>query len=187
VGASFGESSLLCTRPRAASVVAAKETKLFRVDQTTFRFVLKSQTLESVKERTAPDSELLKDLTQTDLKKLSAAMSPVFFEKNQAFVTKGEMGDAFIFTGRSSLIKDFRRTNITKTKRSAQASTLGERWPPRNRERSRVGLTGGIAFSIDRSTFEKVLGNMSRIILRAQDTRKLLGIKVIADANGLSK
>jgi hypothetical protein len=46
-----------------------------------------------------------------------------------------------------------------------------------------VGLTGGIAFSIDRSTFEKILGNMSQIILRAQDTRKLLGIKVIADAN----
>jgi CRP-like cAMP-binding protein len=51
VGASFGESSLLCARPQAASVVAAKETKLFRVDQTTFRFVLKSQTLESVKEK----------------------------------------------------------------------------------------------------------------------------------------
>jgi cAMP-dependent protein kinase regulator len=93
----------------AASVVAAKETKLFRVDQTTFRFVLKSQTLESVKERTEllQTVSFLKDLTQTDLKKLAAAMTPVVFEKNQAFVTKGEMGDAFYLIQEGHvLIKD---------------------------------------------------------------------------------
>jgi hypothetical protein len=44
-----------------------------------------------------------------------------------------------------------------------------------------VGLTGGIAFRLTAAP-EKVLGNMSRIIPRAQDTRKLLGNKV-TDAN----
>jgi hypothetical protein len=73
VGASFGELALLYTCPRAASVVAAEETELFRVDQNTFRFILKSQTIESAKEKTEllQGVSFLKDLTETDLKKLS--------------------------------------------------------------------------------------------------------------------
>jgi CRP-like cAMP-binding protein len=189
VGASFGESSLLYTRPRAASVVASKETQLFRVDQTTFRFVLKSQTLESGKERTEllQTVSFLKDLTQTDLKKLSAAMTPLVFEKDQALVTKGEMGDAFYLIQEGQvLIKDVSvGTTSYKDQTLGPGEYFGEQalatLEPQTADV--VGLTGGIAFSIDRITFEKVLGNMSRIILRAQDTRKLLGIKVIADAN----
>ena len=37
-----------------------------------------------------------------------------------------------------------------------------------------IGVTKGTAFSIDRSTFEKVLGDFSKVIMRAQDRRKLV-------------
>jgi cAMP-dependent protein kinase regulator len=189
VGASFGELALLYTCPRAASVVATKETQLFRVDQTTFRFILKSQTIKSGKEKTEilQGVSFLKDLTHTDLKKLSDAMTPFLFEKDQVLVKKGDTGDAFYLIQEGQvLIKD-----ISVGPTSYQDQTLGpgeyfgERALATSEPRAAniVGLTEGIAFSIDRITFEKVLGNMSRIILRAQDTRKLLGIKVIADAN----
>jgi hypothetical protein len=57
-GASFGEMSLLYTSPRAASVIAAKDTELFRVDQATYRFILQSQTtLERVDGKLCEDEE----------------------------------------------------------------------------------------------------------------------------------
>ena len=37
-----------------------------------------------------------------------------------------------------------------------------------------IGITKGTAFSIDRSTFELVLGDFSKVILRANDRRKLV-------------
>jgi cAMP-dependent protein kinase regulator len=189
VGASFGELALLYTCPRAASVVATKDTQLFRVDQTTFRFILKSQTIKSGQEKTEilQGVSFLKDLTQTDLKKLSDAMTPFLFEKDQVLVRKGDKGEAFylILEGQV-LVKDI---SVGPTSYQDQTLGQGEYFGERAlatsepRAANIVGLTEGIAFSIDRITFEKVLGNMSRIILRAQDTRKLLGIKVIADAN----
>jgi protein kinase A len=42
-----------------------------------------------------------------------------------------------------------------------------------------VSLTQGVAFSIDRDTFEKVLGRMSSLILKAQDSRLLTGVPFI--------
>jgi cAMP-dependent protein kinase regulator len=189
VGASFGELALLYTCPRAASVVATKETQLFRVDQTTFRFILKSQTIKSGEEKTEilQGVSFLKDLTQGDLKKLSDAMTPVLFEKDQVLVKKGDKGDAFYLIQEGQVLAK----DISVGTTSYQDQTLGpgeyfgERALATSEPRAAniVGLTEGIAFSIGRITFEKVLGNMSQIILRAQDTRKLLGIKVIADAN----
>jgi hypothetical protein len=46
-----------------------------------------------------------------------------------------------------------------------------------------VGLNKGVAFSIDRETFEKGVGKMSKLVLRAQDTRRLSGVKVLSKAN----
>jgi CRP-like cAMP-binding protein len=189
IGASFGELALLYTCPRAASVVAQTQTQLFRVDQTTFRFILKSQTIESGKEKTELLQNVcfLKDLTQTDLKKLSDAMTPVVFEKDKVLVKKGDIGDAFYLLQEGQvLVKD-----ISVGPTSYQDQTLGpgdyfgERALATSDPRAAnvVAVTAGIAFSIDRNTFEKVLGNMSRLILRAQDTRKLQGIKVICDAD----
>jgi serine/threonine protein kinase/CRP-like cAMP-binding protein len=189
VGASFGELALLYTCPRAASVFATEETQLFRVDQTTFRFVLKSQTIKSGEEKREilQGVSFLKDLTQADLNKLSNAMTPVLFEKDQVLVRKGDEGDAFYLIQEGQvLVKDI---SVGPTSYEDQTLGPGEYFGERAlatsepRAANIVGLTEGIAFSIDRITFEKVLGNMSRIILRAQDTRKLLGIKVIADAN----
>jgi cAMP-dependent protein kinase regulator len=189
VGASFGELALLYTCPRAASVVATKETQLYRVDQTTFRFILKSQTIKSGKEKTEilQGVSFLRNLTQADLKKLSDAMTPVLFEKDQVLVKKGDKGDAFYLIQEGQV----QAKDISVGPTSYQDQTLrpgeyfGERALATSEPRAAniFGLTEGIAFSIDRITFEKVLGNMSRIIFRAQDTRKLLGIKVIADAN----
>jgi hypothetical protein len=49
VGANFGESSLLCARPQAASSSRPKKRNSFALIRPPFDSVLKSQTLESVK------------------------------------------------------------------------------------------------------------------------------------------
>lgn len=46
-----------------------------------------------------------------------------------------------------------------------------------------VSTSKGIAFSIDKRTFEKVLGKMSDLIMKAQDVRLIGGVPFIHDAN----
>lgn len=189
VGSSFGEMALLYTCPRAASVTAARDTQLFRVDQTTFRFILQSQSSISADEKKALLLQVpfLSGLTDTDLKKLSEVMMPVTFDTDDVLVKKGDTGESFFLVQEGQvLVKDISvGTNVFTDLTLGPGEYFGERSLVTNEPRAAtvVGVSSGIAFSIDRKTFEKVLGDMSRLILRAQDRRALGGIQVIADAN----
>jgi len=188
VGSSFGELALLYTSPRATTVTAGGITELFRVDQTTFRFILQSQTSISSdeKQKLLRSVGFLSDLTDTDLKKLAQVMTPIAFEKGHFLVKKGDLGESFYLVQEGQvLIKDI---SVGSTEYEDQTLGPGDYFGERSlatsepRAANVIGLTQGIAFSIDRATFQKVLGDMSRLILRAQDLRVLQGIKVIADA-----
>jgi cAMP-dependent protein kinase regulator len=187
-GNSFGELALLYTCPRAATVIASKETRLFRVDQMTFRFILQNQTKQSEKEKTdlLRGVNFLKDLDASDIKKLCRVMTPRFFSVDDVLVRKGEPGDAFyVLQEGKVLVKDI---SVGSTVYEDQVLGSGEYFGERSlctsepRAANVVGLTRGVAFSIDRTTFEKVLGSMSRLILKAQDVRKLAGVSILQNA-----
>jgi cAMP-dependent protein kinase regulator len=187
-GNSFGELALLYTCPRAATVIASKETRLFRVDQMTFRFILQHQTKQSEKEKTdlLRGVNFLKDLDASDIKKLCRVMTPRFFSVDDVLVRKGEPGDAFyVLQEGKVLVKDI---SVGSTVYEDQVLGSGEYFGERSlctsepRAANVVGLTRGVAFSIDRTTFEKVLGSMSRLILKAQDVRKLAGVSILQNA-----
>jgi len=189
-GASFGELGLLYTCPRSATAKASsKEVEVFRVDQTTFRLSLQSQTIVSSEEKIAllKSVGFLKDLDSPDLKKLSEAMAPYPFSEDEKIVTKGEIGDAFyILQEGKVIIKDISvGSAVYEDQTLGPGEYFGERALATSERRAAnvVGLETGIAFSIDRMTFERVLGGMSSLILRTQDRRTLQGIKVISDAN----
>ena len=100
-GKSFGELALLYTAPRAASVTAASKcnasTKLFRVDQKSFRFILQNQLQESENEKRAllKGIPFAKELTFQQTSRLCEVMTPRMFEPEDVVVKKGEIGDAF--------------------------------------------------------------------------------------------
>lgn len=183
VTCSFGELALLYTCPRAATVMAMSEqTHLFRVDQRTFRYILQDTTKKSEKEK----SELLKkvpffqNLTAEDLEKLSDAMTPRCFEADETLVRKGDDGDEFYVLQEGTVVcKDICVGNTCYADVLLHAGDyFGEYSLIKNGPRvaNVVTKSKGVAFTIDRDCFTTVLGDMSTLIVRGQDLRKLNGV-----------
>ena len=182
-GASFGELALLYSSPRAATVRSeAEPTRLYRVDQKTFRSLLQKQTkiMEAQKLNLLKAVDFLKDIGEFDMKRLGNAMAPILIDKGDSFVRKGAAGDAFYILQEGEV----EVTNISVGTTKFEDCVLkpgdyfGERALITNEPRAAnvSALTKGTAFSIDKQTFEKVLGKFSRLIMKAHDKRIMVRI-----------
>lgn len=179
-GKSFGELALLYTSPRAASVIAESKAVLYRVDQKTFRYIMQSQTLQTENDK----KDLLKGvsffnvLDPADINKLVHTMIPRVFEAGEYIVKKGDEGGTFFVIQEGKV----RVTDISIGSTSYEDQVLGpgdyfgERALVHKEPRSAnvVGKTRGIALSIDKETFEKVVGNIAILTIKAEDKRKLV-------------
>jgi len=182
-GSSFGELALLYSSPRAATVKAKGTCTTFRVDQKSFRSVLQKKNMQSAEQKLELLRKItfLKDLEIFDLQKLSSAMTPVPFEPNDTLVKKGDVGDAFFMIQEGEV----KVTDITVGQSKYEDASLGEgdyfgekalvTNEPRNA--TVIAVTKGMAMKIDKQTFDKVLGNLERLILKAEEKRILVCIQ----------
>eukprot|EP00980_Cylindrotheca_fusiformis_P024375 scaffold11809_cov128-Cylindrotheca_fusiformis.AAC.14 len=183
-GKSFGELALLYTSPRAASVIAETPTTVYRVDQKTFRYIMQSQTLqtEGDKKNLLQGISFLQDLEASDLNKLVHTMTPRKFEQGEYILIKGEEGDTFyvIQEGHISV------TDITIGSTDFEDQVLGpgdyfgERALLAKEPRSAncIAKSNGIALTIDKETFEKVLGKFAALMVKSEDKRKLTALRI---------
>jgi cAMP-dependent protein kinase regulator len=180
-GNSFGEISLLYTCPRAATVIAeSPSTKTYRVDQKTFRFLMQSQTKESEekKRKLIRGIKFLENLREEDLVRLSSVTTPCIFSTGDYIVKRGEQGDSFYIIHEGKV----RVTDIVVGSNSYEDVTLesgdyfgeGALISSEARTANVVALTKGTAFAIDRTTFQRVLGDFVKVIRKAQDHRRLV-------------
>jgi cAMP-dependent protein kinase regulator len=179
-GKSFGELALLYTSPRAASAIAEEKTIVYRVDQKTFRYIMQSQTLqtENDKKDLLQGISFLQDLDPTDINKLVHTMTPRVFETGEYLVRKGDDGDTFyvIQEGKVNV------TDITIGSTDYEDQTLGagdyfgERALVTKEPRSAncIAKTDGIALTINKETFEKVVGKFALLTMKSEDKRKLV-------------
>lgn len=180
-GSSFGEMSLLYSCPRAATCIAdTPTTRLFRVDQKTFRCMMQSQTKESEKkkQKLLHDIKFLEHLSHEDFNRLCSVMTPCVFGTGDYIVKKGERGDSFYVIQEGKV----RVTDIVVGKTRYEDVTLeagdyfgeGALISSEDRAANVVALTKGAAFAIDRKTFQRVLGDFVKVIGKAQDRRRLV-------------
>jgi cAMP-dependent protein kinase regulator len=181
-GNSFGELALLYTCPRAATVTALVETTLYRVDQKTFRFILQNQTEQgsSQKGELLAGVDFLKDLEAADIAKLASVMTPKRFSTGDYLIHKGDAADYFYLVAEGTLtvcdigIGDAKYEDVILK----VGDYVGERALVTGDPRAAnvVAKTDGMAFSVDKETFDTVLGQLSVLILRSQDKVKLVRI-----------
>lgn len=179
-GNSFGELALLYTCPRAATVQALEATVLFRVDQTTFRYILQSQTRKGSRDKVDLLLKIpfLRDLPDEDVAQLTAVMTPHKFTVGEYLMRKGDAADNFYIVQEGTLVA----TNIGLGEAKFEDVTIGpgdyvgERALVTGDPRAAdvVAKTDGLAFYIDKDTFERVLGKLNDVIIRAQDQRKIV-------------
>ena len=181
-GQSFGELALLYTSPRAATVIADEDCVLYRVDQKTFRYIMQSQTVqtENAKKELLEGVTFLQDLDPSDIEKLITALTPRKFIAGENIVRKGEQGETFYVIQEGKVIVS--DISIGKTAYEDQVLGVGEYFGERAlitkepRSANVTGRTKGILLAIDRETFETLIGNLTQLVLKSQDKRKLVSL-----------
>ena len=96
-GGCFGELALIYNSPRAASVVAASQCKLWALDLRTFRYIL--ATTSSAKMVTRCEflkkCAFLDPLSNEQVGKVAGALESVQYESGEHIIRQGEVGDSF--------------------------------------------------------------------------------------------
>mmetsp|Transcript_46118 Transcript_46118/g.111734 ORF Transcript_46118/g.111734 Transcript_46118/m.111734 type:complete len:1072 (+) Transcript_46118:255-3470(+) len=186
-GHSFGEAALLYAAPRAATVTAAEDSTLYRVDQQTFKFITQNsaQEIRQQKLELLRNVDFLDNLLNDDLQRLCDLMVPRMVSKGEYLYQKDGEADAFYVLQSGEM----RATDIVVGDTTFEdiiiqpGDYFGQNALARDspRENSVLAEEESTVFGIDRTTFDKVLGSFYNVILKTND-RQLLGhIEVIKD------
>ena len=120
----------------------------------------------------------LRDLPDEDISQLTAVMTPHKFTEGEYLMRKGDAADNFYIVQEGTLVA----TNIGLGEAKYEdviinpGDYVGERALVTGDPRAAdvVAKTNGLAFFIDKDTFERVLGKLNDVIIRAQDQRKIV-------------
>lgn len=96
---SFGELALMYNQPRAASVMALSEGKLWALDRCTFRHIVLSANFRKKRlyEHFLDTVPVLDPLTGVEKSKLSDALKPKYFLAGDVIIREGDKADGMYF------------------------------------------------------------------------------------------
>lgn len=96
-GGSFGELALIYGTPRAATVRAKTDVKLWGIDRDSYRRILMGSTIRKRKmyEEFLSRVSILESLDKWERLTVADALEPVGFEDGETIVSQGEAGDDF--------------------------------------------------------------------------------------------
>ncbi|NWZ46765.1 KAP0 kinase, partial [Haliaeetus albicilla] len=179
-GGSFGELALIYGTPRAATVKAKTNVKLWGIDRDSYRrilmasiFLADGSTLRKRKmyEEFLSKVSILESLDKWERLTVADALEPVQFEDGQKIVVQGEPGDEFfiILEGTAAVLQ--RRSEneeFVEVGRLAPSDYFGEIALLMNRPRAATVVARGLlkCVKLDRPRFERVLGPCSDILKR---------------------
>ncbi|RMB95287.1 hypothetical protein DUI87_28274 [Hirundo rustica rustica] len=186
-GGSFGELALIYGTPRAATVKAKTNVKLWGIDRDSYRRILmasippnldlcfggRGNTLRkrNMYEKFLSKVSILESLDKWERLTVADALEPVQFEDGQKIVVQGEPGDEFfiILEGTAAVLQ--RRSEneeFVEVGRLGPSDYFGEIALLMNRPRAATVVARGPlkCVKLDRPRFERVLGPCSDILKR---------------------
>ncbi|XP_008328754.1 cAMP-dependent protein kinase type I-alpha regulatory subunit [Cynoglossus semilaevis] len=172
-GGSFGELALIYGTPRAATVRAKSNVKLWGIDRDSYRRILMGSTLRKRKmyEEFLSKVSILESLDKWERLTVADALETVLFKDGQKIVVQGEPGDEFfiILEGTAAVLQ--RRSKdeeFVEVGRLGPSDYFGEIALLMNRPRAAtVAACGPLkCVKLDRPRFERVLGPCSDILKR---------------------
>jgi CRP-like cAMP-binding protein len=188
-GGAFGELALLYDSPRAASCIAASEVvNLWKVDQTTFRYLLASHSNQhhSQMKELLGKITLFKDLAPADVSRFTHSLTPVQWKLGARIVQKGEEGNVFYIIQKGQVkIHDI---GLGGSKFEDQllgpGGWFGERALLTGEPRAAnvTALTEVTTLAMDRETFEEILGPLKSLMEREMRRTFLKGMPLFAKA-----
>ncbi|NXV61792.1 KAP0 kinase, partial [Molothrus ater] len=186
-GGSFGELALIYGTPRAATVKAKTNVKLWGIDRDSYRRILMASSPQNLDlcfggcgntlrkrnmyEKFLSKVSILESLDKWERLTVADALEPVQFEDGQKIVVQGEPGDEFfiILEGTAAVLQ--RRSEneeFVEVGRLGPSDYFGEIALLMNRPRAATVVARGPlkCVKLDRPRFERVLGPCSDILKR---------------------
>ncbi|KAL5018215.1 hypothetical protein ScPMuIL_003937 [Solemya velum] len=172
-GGSFGELALIYGTPRAATVKAKGDVKLWGIDRDSYRRILMGSTIRKRKmyEEFLSKVSILENLDKWERLTVADALEPVQFEDGQEIVRQGEPGeDFFIITEGQATVLQKRSADEDNMEvgRLGPSDYFGEIALLLDRPRAATVVAHGLlkCVKLDRGRFERVLGPCSEILKR---------------------
>jgi protein kinase A len=187
-GGSFGELALLYNCPRAATCLAIRPCRLWKVDQKTFRYMLANNSNAQSKDihdvlRKVP---FLAELEDRDLLRISDALTSVTFPANERIINKGDVGEVFYIIREGTVrVHDI---GFGDSQYIDQHLGPGEYFGERAlitgdpRVANVTANSNCTCLCLSRDTFESVLGPLQGLIDAAMKKRTLLGVPIFSDS-----
>lgn len=172
-GGSFGELALIYGTPRAATVKAKTDVKLWGIDRDSYRRILMGSTIRKRKmyEEFLSRVSILENLDKWERLTVADALEPVSFEDSETIVRQGEPGDDFyIIVEGSAQVKQKRAEGEEPREvgRLGPSDYFGEIALLLDRPRAATVVACGPlkCVKLDRARFERVLGPCADILKR---------------------
>ncbi|XP_017494727.1 PREDICTED: cAMP-dependent protein kinase type I regulatory subunit-like, partial [Rhagoletis zephyria] len=172
-GGSFGELALIYGTPRAASIQAKTDVKLWAIDRDTYRRILMGQFIKKRKmyEEFLSKVKILESLDYYERLTVADALTPVEFNDGDIITNQGEAGDEFYIIEEGTAIVLQRRsegTPLEEVGRLGRSDYFGEIALLFNRPRAATVKAQGPlkCLKLDRDCFERLLGPCADILKR---------------------
>ncbi|XP_055370808.1 cAMP-dependent protein kinase type I regulatory subunit [Condylostylus longicornis] len=172
---SFGELALIYGTPRAATVKAKTDVKLWGIDRDSYRRILMGSTIRKRKlyEEFLSRVSILESLDRWERLTVADALEPCSFEDGETIVKQGEPGDDFyiIVEGCAVVLQrigDHENEPADEVGRLGPGDYFGEIALLLYRPRAATVVARGSlkCVKLDRSRFERVLGPCADILKR---------------------
>lgn len=172
-GGTFGELALIYGTPRAATVRAKTDVKLWGIDRDSYRRILMGSTIRKRKmyEEFLSRVSILESLDKWERLTVADALEPVSFSDKETIVRQGEPGDDFyIIVEGTAMVLQYRAEgeDPVEVGRLGQSDYFGEIALLLDRPRAATVTARGPlkCVKLDRARFERVLGPCADILKR---------------------
>ncbi|XP_059612866.1 cAMP-dependent protein kinase type I regulatory subunit isoform X3 [Phlebotomus argentipes] len=175
-GGSFGELALIYGTPRAATVRAKTDVKLWGIDRDSYRRILMGSTIRKRKmyEEFLSRVSILESLDKWERLTVADALEPVSFEDGETIVKQGEPGDDFYIIVEGCAVVLQQKGEAQQNEDTAEVGRLGpsdyfgEIALLLDRPRAATVMARGPlkCVKLDRARFERVLGPCADILKR---------------------
>eukprot|EP01039_Chlorochromonas_danica_P011259 gene11259-12558_t len=189
----FGELSLMYGKPRAASVIALADGKLWSLDRKVFRgVVLRPKDYRRDILKTLKKVELLKCLNVTQMQRLIDLLNEASFRSGDYVIRQGEPGDTFylLVSGQCDCTINQPDGNPPKVvMQLKEESYFGERALLESKPRAAnvIAVTDIKVLYIGKTAFEEVLGPLAQIIDEDRARREAAAAAKLSAPHNLSE
>jgi len=171
-GGAFGELALISGSPRAATVKARTDVRLWAIGRSTYRNILMETTMRKRKmyETFLENVPILQYMTKYERFTVADALEPVFFTDGEEIIRQGDPGEKFyiIVEGEVKVLQTQGTEGQVEVSRLHPSHYFGEIALLTNRPRAATVVAVGATkcAQLDRDAFNRLLGPCENILRR---------------------